>query len=43
MFAYSNWCESYFIYNQINYKKMETVINRKNNIEKDTYAKKANI
>ena len=37
------WRESYLIYNQINYKDMEIVINRNNNKWKDTYGNKANI
>ena len=37
------WCESYVIYNQINYNDMEIVINENNNKWKDTYVNKANI
>jgi len=46
MFAESTtpkWCESYLIYNQINYKDMEIVINGNNNKWKDIYSNKANI
>ena len=46
MFAESTtpkWCESYLIYNKINYKDMEIVINGNNNKQKDTYGNKANI
>ena len=37
------WCENYLIYNQINYKDMEIVINGNNHQGKDTYGTKANI
>ena len=46
MFAESTapkWCESYLIYNKINYKDMERVINENNNKWKDTHGNKANI
>ena len=36
-------CESYLIYNQINYKDMEIVINENNNKWKDTHGNKTNI